>query len=131
MSIQRRWYEEVWNRGRESAIDEMSEPNVIGHGLTDPNGQEVVGAEAFKAMFRAFRGAFSEMHVEVEELIMQGDVSVARCVVTGMHTGDGLGKQPKGRPVRFTGMSMCRERDGKIVEAWNNFDFATMFQQME
>ena len=131
MSIQRRWYEEVWNKGRESAIDEMSEPDVIGHGLTDPNGQEVVGAEAFKEMFRAFRGALSDIHVEVEELIMQGDISVARCVVTGMHTGHGLGKDPKGRHVRFTGMSMVRERDGKMVEAWNNFDFATMFKQME
>jgi len=131
VSIQRRWYEEVWNKGRESAIDEMAEPDVIGHGLTDPNGQEVVGAEAFKAMFRAFRGALSELHVEVEELIMQGDISVARCVVTGMHTGDGLRKEPRGRPVRFTGMSMIRERDGKIVEAWNNFDFATMLQQMD
>ena len=131
MSVQRRWFEEVWNQGRESAIDELSEPDVIAHGLTDPGGQEVVGRDAFKAMFRAFRGALSEMHVEVEELIMQGDISVARCVVTGRHTGDGLGKEPKGRLLRFTGMSMVRERDGRIAEAWNNFDFATMFQQME
>lgn len=97
MSVQRRWYEEVWNQGRESAIDEMAEPDAIGHGLTDPTGQEVVGTEAFKAMFRAFRGALSELHVEVDELILQGDLSVARCVVTGMHTGEGLGKKPAGR----------------------------------
>ena len=131
MSVQSRWYEEVWNQGRESAIDELAEPDVIAHGLTDSAGQEVVGTEAFKAMFRAFRSSLSGLHVEVEQLIVQGDTSVARCVVTGTHTGNGLGKEPKGRPVRFTGMSMVRERGGKIAEAWNNFDFATMFQQMD
>jgi len=33
--------------------------------------------------------------------------------------------------VKFTGMTMARVKDGKIAEAWNNFDFMTMFQQME
>lgn len=29
-------------------------------------------------------------------------------------------------PVEFTGISILRVRDGQIVEAWNNFDFATI-----
>ena len=131
MSIQRRWYQEVWNEGRESAIDEMTVPEVIGHGLTDPDGREVVGVEAFKAMYRAFRAALSDIHVDVQELITEGDVSVARCVVTATHTGEGLGKTPNGNRLTFTGMSMTRERDGRIVESWNNFDFATMYQMMQ
>ena len=131
MSIQRRWFQEVWNEGRESAIDEMAAPDAIGHGLTDPEGKEVVGIEAFKAMYRAFRGALSDIHVDVQQLITEGDVSVARCVVTATHTGEGLGKTPTGNRVTFTGMSMVRERDGKIVESWNNFDFATMYQMMQ
>jgi predicted ester cyclase len=32
--------------------------------------------------------------------------------------------------VEFTGMTIVRIRDGKIIEAWNNFDFMTMFQQV-
>ena len=28
----RRWFEEVWNKGRMEAIDEMASPDVIGHG---------------------------------------------------------------------------------------------------
>jgi predicted ester cyclase len=32
--------------------------------------------------------------------------------------------------VIFTGIAILRIRDGKIVEAWNNFDFQTMTAQL-
>jgi predicted ester cyclase len=51
--------------------------------------------------------------------------------VTGVHTGEGIGKPPTGKPVKFTGMTMVRLRDGKIIESWNNFDFMTMYKQIE
>jgi predicted ester cyclase len=38
---------------------------------------------------------------------------------------------PTGRAVRFTGMTLVVIREGKIVEAWNNFDFAAMFEQLK
>ena len=131
MSLQRRWYEEVWNQGRESAINQLAVPDVIAHGLTDADGQEIVGTEAFKVMFRAFRAASPDLHVEIEALIQHGDLSAARCIVSATHTGEGLGIVAKGNRVNFTGMSMIRERDGKLVEAWNNFDVATLFQQLQ
>jgi predicted ester cyclase len=33
-------------------------------------------------------------------------------------------------PVEFTGISILRVENGKIVEAWNNFDFMKMHQQL-
>jgi hypothetical protein len=44
--------------------------------------------------------------------------------------GHSLGLQATRNPVEFTGMTFLRVRDGKIVEAWNNFDFATMNAQL-
>jgi predicted ester cyclase len=131
MTIMHRWFEEVWNKGRESAIDEMSYHDVAGHGLQAPDGNEVNGMESFRAYFRQMQGALSDIHVEVEDVITEGELTVARCVVTARHTGEGLGKPPKGNPVHFTGMTMARIKEGKIAEAWNNFDFMTMYQQME
>jgi predicted ester cyclase len=131
MTLMHRWFEEVWNKGRESAIDEMSWHDVPGHGLKAPGGNEVDGMEDFKAYHRQMRSALSDIHVVVEDVITEGDLTVARCVVTAKHTGEGLGKPPKGNPIQFTGMTMARIKDGKIAEAWNNFDFLTMYQQME
>ena len=131
MTILHRWFEEVWNEGRESAIDEMSYHDVQGHGLKAPDGNEVQSMDSFKAYYRQMRAALSDIHVTVENVLTEGDLTVARCTVTARHTGEGLGKPPKGNPIEFTGMTMARIKEGKIAEAWNNFDFMTMYQQME
>ena len=131
MSIQRRWFEEVWNQGREATIDELLAPDVVGHGLVDPNGNEVKGIESFRSFWRAFQATFSDIHVDVQEVVTEGDLSVVRFVVTAKHTGEGVGKPAKGKPVKFAGMTMVRIKDGRIAESWNNVDFMTMYQQME
>jgi steroid delta-isomerase-like uncharacterized protein len=131
MSIQRRWFEEVWNQGKESTIDELLSPDVIVHGLVDPGGNEVTGVQSFKGFYHAFRRAMTGIHIDVQDTVTEGDLSVVRFVATGKHTGEGMGKPPKGRDLKFTGMAMLRIKDGKIAECWNNIDFVSMYQQME
>jgi predicted ester cyclase len=64
----------------------------------------------------------------VEDLIAEGDKSAVRCSVPGMHTG-ALGVAAGNVPVEFTGIAIVRIEEGKIVEAWNNFDFLRMNKQ--
>ena len=125
-----RWFEEVWNKGREDAIDEMLDCEAIAHGLTDAGGKELCGPEGFKPFFRSFRAAFPDIHVVIEDTVAAGDKIAARCVVRGSHTGEGVGIAPTERGVEFSGMCMVHVKDGKIAAAWNNFDFMTMFQQL-
>jgi steroid delta-isomerase-like uncharacterized protein len=126
----RRWFEEVWNKGREEAIDEMFAEEGVANGLEDESGQPLRGPEGFKPFFRKFREAFPEIQVVVEDAVAEGDKVAARCTVRGRHRGDSLGFAATERPVEFTGITIVRIRHGKIVEAWNNFDFMTMFQQL-
>jgi steroid delta-isomerase-like uncharacterized protein len=130
-TIEHRWFGEVWNKGRADAIDEMLSPDVVIHGLTDSNGNEVRGAEAFKSFYEGFRGAFPDIQVTVEDTVSEGDKIVARCTVRATHRGEGLGLAPTDKAVEFTGMCMLSMEGGKIVESWNSFDFLTMFQQIE
>jgi steroid delta-isomerase-like uncharacterized protein len=131
MTILNRWFEEVWNQGREAGIDELMAPDAVAHGLVDGEGSEIIGVEPYRTFYRTFRSALSDVHVDVQEVIRERDLEVARFVVTARHTGEGLGKPPKGHNLKMTGMSIIRVKDGKIAEAWNNIDFATMFQQMD
>jgi steroid delta-isomerase-like uncharacterized protein len=129
-SLIRRWFEEVWNKGREEAIDELFGEEGVAHGLADVADGKLRGPAGFKPFFRNFREAFPEMEVVVEDTVSEGDKVAARCVVRGRHGGDTLGFAATDRSVDFTGIAIVRIDDGKIVEAWNNFDFMTMFQQL-
>jgi steroid delta-isomerase-like uncharacterized protein len=130
MEVLHRWFEEVWNKGREEAIDEMFAEDAVAHGLLDENGEELRGPAGFKPFFRKFRDAFPDIEVIIEDCICEGDKAAARCTVRAQHTGEGLGVAATGNPVEFTGMAIVRVQDGKIVEAWNNFDFMRLNQQI-
>jgi steroid delta-isomerase-like uncharacterized protein len=129
-ALVRRWFEEVWNRGRAEAIDEMFAEDGIAHGLSDAAGEPLRGPAGFRPFFSSFREAFPDIEVVVEDVIAEGDKLAARCSVRAKHQGDTLGFRATGRPIEITGMTFARVRDGKIVEAWNNFDFMALFQQL-
>lgn len=129
-ALVRRWFEEVWNRGRAEAIDEMFAVDGVAHGLSDDPGKLLKGPADFKPFHEVFRGAFPDMEVIVEDTIAEGNKVAARCSVRGRHTGDHLGLAASNAPVEFTGLLIVRIEDGKIVEAWNNFDFLAMNKQI-
>jgi predicted ester cyclase len=70
------------------------------------------------------------MMIVVEDMVAEGDKVAARCSVRAKHEGDFLGKAASQSPVEFTGMTIVRIANGKIVEAWNNFDFMTLHKQV-
>jgi predicted ester cyclase len=126
-SFMHRWFDEVWNAQNEAAVDEMFAEDGIGHGL---GGQPIRGPEEFKKFHRAFISAYPDLKVIVEDAIVEGDKIATRCRVTGSHTGHGIGVAPTNQPVEFTGMVIVRVKDGKIVEAWNEFNFMEMYKQV-
>ena len=86
----RRWFEEVWNKGRMEAIDEMASPDVIGHGQAQHNTD--IGLEQFQTFCgRICAAAFPDMKVVIDQTVEQGDRVAARWTATMTHKGDFLG----------------------------------------
>jgi predicted ester cyclase len=129
-ALMRRWFEEVWNQGRPEAIPEMFAENGIAHGLSEDVDNPLRGPAGFLPFHAQFRSAFPNMEVVVEDQVAERDLVATRCAVRGKHTGDGLGIAATQSPVDFSGMTITRIIDGKIVEAWNNFDFMRMYRQL-
>ncbi len=129
-ALLRRWFDEVWNKGNAEAIDEMFAADGVVHGLSEDPSNPMKGPSDFKPFHQTFRGAFPGIGVVVEDLIAEGDLVAARCSVRGNHAGDHLGIKASNAPVEFSGMCIVRVKDGKIVEAWNNFDFLKMNRQI-
>jgi predicted ester cyclase len=114
-----RWFQEVWNNGRKSAIDEMLDDNAIVHGI---EGVNTPGPEGFKVFYDSFKQQFPQVHVEVEEAVSEGEYETSRCTVNATTANH--------QKVTFSGMTHLKIKNNKIVEAWNNFDFLSMYQQL-
>jgi steroid delta-isomerase-like uncharacterized protein len=130
-AMARRWFEEVWNKGRPEAITEMLADGAVVHGLSDDAANPLKGPEGFLPFHKQFRDAFPNIEVVVEDTIAEGDKVAVRCSVRGKHVGDSLGFEATGTTAEFDGIAIVRVKDGKFVEAWNNFDFARMYRQLE
>jgi steroid delta-isomerase-like uncharacterized protein len=125
--VLRTWFEEVWNQGKEDTIDRLLAADGVSHGL--PCGSAMKGPVDFKPFYHNFRAAFPDIRVDVVRTIAQDDMASGHCRVSGTHSGHIMGKAI-GKPIEFSGMCMIRVRNGQIVEAWNNFDFLTLYQQL-
>jgi predicted ester cyclase len=129
-ALMQRWFDEVWNKGRTDAIDEMMAADAVAHGLSDDVSTPLIGPVGFKPFHEKFCGAFPNIEVIVEDMIAEGDKVAARCSVRGRHTGDQLGVAVSNATVEFTGIYIVLIRDGKFIVAWNNFDFLKMNKQI-
>ena len=126
----RRWFEEVWNKGRADAIEEMFDENGIAHGLSDDPSKPIRGPRDYRPFYTTLRQAFPNLRIVIEDMVAEGDKVAARCSVRGKHEGDFMGRAATQSPVEFNGIAIVRIDNGKIVEAWNNFDFMTMYKQI-
>jgi predicted ester cyclase len=126
-ALLRQWFKEVWDEGREEAIDQLASPDFKVHGLSETT---MVGTAAFKQVFHTFREALGDLEIVVEKTLQQGDLATAYVRVKGRHVGHALGGPPTNNPVSFSGMVIARAVNGRLAEGWNVFDFLTMYQQI-
>ena len=128
--LSRRWFEEVWNKRRSEAIDEMFATDGIAHGLEPLGRKPLPGPVAFRNFWERFCGAFPDLRVKVEDVIGEDDKTAVRFSFQGTHRGNHLGAPPTGKVIAATGMALIRWRNGQIVEGWNEFDAMGLFQQI-
>ncbi len=116
---------EYWNKRDVSGIAELFS-DCIYH---SPATGELKG-EAYKKLFASMLNAFPNGRFTVSDEVAEDDKVVIRWSFTGTHKGQLMGIAPTGKPVAFTGMSITRILDGKIVEVWEEWDSLGMMQQL-
>jgi steroid delta-isomerase-like uncharacterized protein len=125
-ALVRRWFEQVWNKGRAETIDELLSDRSVVHGL----GPDLHGPAGFKEFHTAYRDAFPDITVQIEHMIADDDLVAVHWTATGTHKGGGLGMAATGKPVKFSGMALVRVEGNKFVEGWNSLDQLGMLQQI-
>lgn len=134
------WVERVWShpdkRINSSAIYELFAENGIAYGVHNPDGSIVTGPAQFEAYFHSFTDSFKDVEMVIEDMIAEGDKVSCRCRLSLTHsgapffTGSPTLLQPSNKRVEITGITFVKIENGKIVEAWNQFDFLSMFLQL-
>ncbi|WUH91729.1 ester cyclase [Streptomyces sp. NBC_00433] len=118
---------EAVNSGNLAAIADVVAPGSIDHDAAPGQGP---GPEGYQAMFRDLRGAFPDLHVEVEHLLATDDELAFAYTITGTHRGELGGHAPTGKSVSFRGMQISRFVDGMLVERWGSSDELGMMRQL-
>ncbi|HEY7087951.1 MAG TPA: ester cyclase [Tepidisphaeraceae bacterium] len=127
--LSRRWFEQAWNQRDDSILPDMIAPDALIHGLAE-DGRTLRGPSEFAHFRRPFLSAFDDLHLDIEDVLADGDKSVVRFTFSATHTGEGLGLAPTNRRFRSTAIVILQWCGGKIIEAWNEFDAAGMLRQL-
>lgn len=131
-----RWFAAFWGNPWDPAIiDELAAPNILlQYSLHAPRR----GREDVKAFMQGFREAFPDLSFSgAADLIAEGDYVVGRWQGGGTHTGPAFGDflagslpAASGKKMRFTGTTVLRVENGKIVEEIGLDDGVTALQQL-
>ena len=113
--------------GNFDAFDELLHPDVVVHA---PAGLSTDSAEAEKQVWRDALSAMADLRHDIQEVVVDGNVEMARVVVTGTMTSDFGGVAGSGRSFRMDQAVITHLRDGKIQEAWEIADVAALRQQV-
>ena len=131
-----RWFTEFWGKDLNLGIvDEIAAPNMLlKYSLHEPRR----GRDDIKAFMTNFRAAFPDLNFwGTADLIAEGDYVVGQWEGGGAHTGPAFndflaGGLPAatGRTMRFTGTTVLKLIDGRIVEEIGLDDGVTALTQL-
>jgi steroid delta-isomerase-like uncharacterized protein len=126
--IIRRWNEEGWSGGQYDLAYEIISPEMKVHGA---GGQAVgMGPDGLIDLIRTWRTAFPDGHMEIDDLIVEGDLVGIRNTWYGTQQAEFYGVPASGKSVAVTSVGLDRVTDGKVSEGWGELDMVGMMQQM-
>lgn len=121
-------FEEAYNKGNLDVLDELVDSNYLRHQSPMKN---VKGLNAYKKFVDDVRKAYTNFEMKVEEVLADGNKTVARIVLTGKHTGKTptLMAPPTGKEIAMVGCTVSTWENGKITEEWVYNDYMGLTQQ--
>ena len=110
----------------EDALVEVYAHNCILHEADE----DIVGIEGLTQFVSMIRSAIPDLRITIEDDMAEGDKVVTRWIGQGTHQGELLGIAPTGNQLTFTGITIHRIEDTKIVEEWSNWDALGVMRQI-
>jgi predicted ester cyclase/heme-degrading monooxygenase HmoA len=113
--------------GDVAVVDEIISPNWVNH---DPSLPPFRGREGARQLINLFSSAFSDLHFDIEDMVVEGDKIACRFRFGGINTGSFQGMPPTGKKAEVTATGIFRIVDGKLADNWVNLDALSLLQQL-
>jgi predicted ester cyclase len=125
--VMRRIFVDGFSRGDFNGLHAHIAEDYIDH---SPLPAPSPGPAGFEARMQAFRDAFGDLDVEIDDVSVDGDRVWFRWAMRGHHIGSFAGIKATDRPVLLEGMNLEIFDGDQIVEHYSQFDRMGLVQQL-
>ena len=115
----------MFELGDASMADALVATDYYNHDAPDPS----IGIAGIKAIVNTFKSAMPDAQAKIAYQVAEGDKVVSRYTWSGTHQGAYFGVPATGKWASWTATATFRIADGKIREAWLNWDQWGLMQQ--
>ena len=113
--VVQRYIEEVINGGKLELIDTFFAPDM---------------RERVRGFLTGSNDPFPDGREEIQDLVAEGNMVMARWIFHGTHQGEFMGIAPTGKPVEITGYGTYRFENEQIVWDTVSFDWLDAVEQL-
>ncbi|AXQ31465.1 ester cyclase [Solimonas sp. K1W22B-7] len=92
--------------------------------------EEPVGRAAGMKLLRWLTTVFPDFHIEIRDVIQEGNKVVVRSQITGTQAQTFAGIPSKNRRISIQAIDIHEFKDGKIVHTWHSEDWMTGLRQL-
>ena len=118
-----------WSSGIVDDLAELVGPEVSVYYPTMP--RPMVGIENYKGFVAWMHSTFAELKIDIDELIAGQGKVIARWTQSCIHKGRLLGVPGTGKPIAWTGITIFRLQDGKVVDERGEENMLGVMWQLE
>jgi steroid delta-isomerase-like uncharacterized protein len=118
-----RYHEDIFQKGKIEVADEILSRDFIIHNPVLPE-ELRKGPEGTKKFASAVIAAVPDIKIVHDDIFAKGDKVLIRWTNSGTNTGPLFGNPPTGKPIIVTGFDLFRISNGKIMELWQQYNFA-------
>jgi steroid delta-isomerase-like uncharacterized protein len=120
------WYD-AFNNTDPALIEKVLAPTWVD--IPAANGQPS-GPQGAKQAVIFLTTTFKDFHVEVEDIVEDGDKVVVRSTITGTQVKTFMGIPPNNARIRIQAVDIHQFHNGKIVKTWHTEDWMSGLRQL-
>jgi predicted ester cyclase len=120
-NLVKRYDDEILNRRNYDAL-----PDLVTDELVDPFAPPGApgGPDATRQSVETLVAGIPDLHVESQDIIVEGDLIGFRSTMTGTHEGILFGMPPTHQPLHIESVALWRVENGKLAERWVRSDLS-------